>query len=71
MGSSNSADTIIDKGKFANVDIAQNLLNKFDDAVKSPNKSDAIEAIDLTSFGEENSTNPNSNMLKNIKIENN
>jgi hypothetical protein len=59
-------------------------LNKFDDAVKSPNKSDAIEAIDLTSesdnvtpfkrsypFGKENSTNPNSNMLKNIKIENN
>ncbi|WJX34656.1 hypothetical protein P8452_22750 [Trifolium repens] len=84
MGSSNSADTIIDKGKFANVDIAQDLLNKFDDAVKSPKISDAIEAIDLTSesdnitpfkrsypFGEENSTNPNSNMLKNIKIEKN
>jgi hypothetical protein len=59
-------------------------LNKFDDAVKSPKISDAIEAIDLTSesdnitpfkrsypFGEENSTNPNSNMLKNIKIEKN
>ncbi|WJX40297.1 hypothetical protein P8452_27787 [Trifolium repens] len=84
MGSSNSADTIIDKGKFANIDIAQDLLNKFDDAVKSPKKSDAIEAIDLTSdsdnvtpfkrsypFGEENSTNPTSNMLKNTKIEKN
>ncbi|WJX46207.1 hypothetical protein P8452_33029 [Trifolium repens] len=60
------------------------LLNKFDDAIKSPKKSDAIEAIDLTldsdnvipfkrsyPFGEENSTNPNSNMLKNIKIEKN
>jgi hypothetical protein len=29
MGSSNSADTIIDKGKFANVDIAQVLLSFF------------------------------------------
>ncbi|GAU46001.1 hypothetical protein TSUD_187450 [Trifolium subterraneum] len=83
VGSSNLTNNVIDKDKFANVEVAHDLLDKFNDTTTSPKKSHANEAIDLTSdstnitsfkrsfpFDGESSNNCNSKVVfKNIKIE--